>query len=154
MSEKFQIDSTDRKILSLLMNNARTPFLEVARECGVSGAAIHQRVQKLEEAGYISGSHYKVNPVVAGLTTCAFIGIFLEKPTFYKSTVEELKKIPEVVECHYTTGDFSTFVKIYCKDNADLTSILINKIQPIQGVSRTETYVSLEQQIDRPIPIF
>lgn len=147
------IDATDKKILSLLMNNARIPFLEVARECGISGAAIHQRVNKLEESGIFKGSRYIINENVLGYNTCAFVGIHFEKGNVYKDVIEKLKLIPEIVECHYTTGTYSLFVKIFAKDNNHLMKILSNTIQEIDGIASTETFISLEQTIERQIMI-
>lgn len=147
------IDATDKKILALLMKNARIPFLEVARECGISGAAIHQRVNKLEEAGIFKGSRYIINESVLGYNTCAFVGIHFEKGNVYKSVIEKLNKIPEIVECHYTTGTYSLFVKIFAQDNNHLMKILSNTIQEIDGIASTETFISLEQTIERQIMI-
>ena len=147
------LDDTDRKILEMLMNNARVPFLEVARECGISGAAIHQRVNKLEESGIFKGSHYIINEKILGYNTCAYVGVHFEKGSAYNSVVEELRKIPEVIECHYTTGTYALFLKIFSKDNHHLMKILNNTIQQIPGVSSTETFISLEQSIERQIAI-
>jgi len=149
----YQLDEIDRKILNLLMKNARIPFLEVARECGVSGAAIHQRVNKLEEAGIFKGSKYEINEKVLGYNTCAFVGVHFEKGSAYKKVLDVLMKIPEIVECHYTTGNYGLFLKIYSKDNHHLMDILNNTIQEIPGVASTETFISLEQSIARQISI-
>lgn len=143
------IDATDRKILRLLNENSRRSFLEVGRECGMSGAAIHQRVNKLEAAGIIAGYSLKLSAREMGYSTCAFIGIFLEKANLYQKVVKEFKEIPEVVECHYTTGNYAIFIKIYCRDNEHLMEVLNGRIQKIEGVSSTETFISLEQGIDR-----
>lgn len=147
----YQLDEIDKKILGLLMANARIPFLEVARECGVSGAAIHQRVNKLEDAGIFKGSKYEINEKVLGYNTCAFVGVHFEKGSAYKNVLDDLMKIPEIVECHYTTGNYGLFLKIYSKDNHHLMSILNNTIQEIPGVASTETFISLEQSIERQI---
>ncbi len=147
------LDDTDKKILGMLMENARVPFLEVARECGISGAAIHQRVNKLEESNIFKSSHYVINEKVLGYNTCAYVGVHFEKGSVYKSVVDELNKIPEVVECHYTTGTYALFLKIYAKDNHHLMKILNNTIQQIPGVSSTETFISLEQSIERQIAV-
>lgn len=153
MSKNLQIDKLDKKILSLLTKDARMPFLEVARECGVSGAAIHQRVQKLQNDGIITGSEFIVNPVTIGFKTCCYIGIYLESANLFEEVVNELEKIPEIVECHYTTGVYAIFIKVYAKDNNDLKTVLTAKLQAIKGISRTETYISLEERFKRHLPI-
>ena len=147
----LKLDGIDKKILKMLMENSRRPILEIAKNIGISGAAIHQRLRKLESQNLIIGSSIIVNTKVLGFTTMAFIGIFLDKATSNKTVVNQLKEIPEILECHYTTGDWSVLAKLICKDNEDLMEILTKKIQTIQGVSRTETYISLEQQINRQI---
>ena len=152
-NQNLQIDGIDKKILRALMEDARTPILEIARNVGISGAAIHQRLRKLEKSGLIAGSQFIINPKILGYTTMAFIGIYLDKAMRNPEAVKQLKKIPEVLECHYTTGNWSVFIKILCKDNAHLMHLLNKEIQSIEGVSRTETFISLEQQIDRQISI-
>lgn len=149
----LKLDGIDKKILKMLMENSRRPILEIAKNIGISGAAIHQRLRKLESQNLIIGSSIIVNTKVLGFTTMAFIGIFLDKATSNKTVVNQLKEIPEILECHYTTGDWSVLAKLICKDNEDLMEILTKKIQTIQGVSRTETYISLEQQINRQISL-
>ena len=149
----LKLDGIDKKILKMLMENSRRPILEIAKNIGLSGAAIHQRLRKLESQNLIIGSSIIVNTKVLGFTTMAFIGIFLDKATGNKTVVNQLKEIPEILECHYTTGDWSVLAKLICKDNEDLMEILTKKIQTIQGVSRTETYISLEQQINRQISL-
>jgi Lrp/AsnC family transcriptional regulator, regulator for asnA, asnC and gidA len=153
MNKNLHIDELDKKILSLLMKDARMPFLEVARECGVSGAAIHQRVQKLISDGIISGSEILVDPHKIGYSTCAYIGIFLEKASMFSLVAEELVNIPEIVECHYTTGNYSIFIKVFAKDNNHLKQILSDKLQSIKGISRTETFISLEESFRRNLPV-
>ncbi len=148
-----KLDLLDKKILELISVNARKPFKDVATECGVSRAAIHQRVQKLIESGVITGSGFYVNPEKLGYTTCTFVGIRIEKGVLYKQVIEEIKKIPEVVECHCTTGQYYIFVKMYAKDNNQLMELLSNKIQTITGVDSTETLISLDQTIKRQVPI-
>ena len=150
---KLLIDGTDKSILRYLIKDARTPVLEIARNIGISGAAIHQRLKKLENSGLIAGSKFIINPKALGYTTMAFVGVFLEKAKNNSDVVRQLKRIPEVIECHYTTGDWSILIKILCKDNMHLMSVLNKGIQEISGVSRTETYISLNQQIDRQIKI-
>ena len=149
----LKLDGIDKKILKMLMENSRRPILEIAKNIGISGAAIHQRLRKLESQNLIIGSSIIVNTKVLGFTTMAFIGIFLDKAISNKTVVNQLKEIPEILECHYTTGDWSVLAKLICKDNEDLMEILTKKIQTIQGVSRTETYISLEQQINRQISL-
>ena len=147
------LDGIDKKILRQLMNDARTPILEIARNIGISGAAIHQRLRKLEKSGLLSGSKFVVNPRVLGFTTMAYIGIYLDKAMSNPQAVGELEKISEVLECHYTTGNWSILIKVLCRDNEHLMQVLNKKIQQIEGVSRTETFISLDQQIDRQISI-
>ncbi len=147
------IDLLDEKILKLITKNARIPFLEVARECGVSGAAIHQRVQRLLNIGVITGSEFIVNPQKLGYNTCAYIGIYLEKAAFHRQVVEAMRKIPEIVECHYTTGQYSLFIKIVTKTNKHLKHLIDEKIQAIDGVARTETFMSLEMDFKRQISL-
>lgn len=152
-SEKLKIDGIDKKILRFLMTDARTPILEIARNIGISGAAIHQRLRKLENSGLIAGSKFIINPKVIGYTTMAYIGIYLDKAMSNPTAVKELEKIPEVLECHYTTGNWSILIKVLCRDNEHLMQVLNKNIQQIDGVSRTETFISLEQQIDRQISV-
>lgn len=152
-SLQIEIDGIDKEILRDLMADARKPILQIANKIGISGAAIHQRLKKLEEAGVISGSKFIVNNKVLGYKTMAFVGIYLEKAANNSVAVKSLKKIPEVIECHYTTGNWSILIKIICKDNEHLMNLLNQKIQPIDGVSRTETFISLEQQIERQIQL-
>lgn len=152
-NNSVKIDGIDKKILRFLMKDARKPILEIARNIGISGAAIHQRLRKLEASGLISGSKFVINPKILGYTTMAYIGIFLNKAMANPQAVKELESIPEVLECHYTTGNWSILIKVLCKDNEHLMWLLNKKIQQIQGVSRTETFISLDQQIDRQISL-
>lgn len=153
INETVEIDGIDKEILRSLMNDARKPILEIARKIGISGAAIHQRLRKLEESGLIAGSKFIVNPKVLGYSTTAFIGIYLDKAMRNPEAVKQLKEIPEVLECYYTTGNWSILIKILCKDNEHLMYLLNQKVQAIEGVSRTETFISLNQQIDRQIQL-
>ena len=148
-----KIDNLDKKILSILSKNARIPFKDVAAECNVSRAAIHQRVQHLIEAGVITGSGFDVNPKSLGYSTCTYVGISLEKGSMYQNVVEELQHIPEVVECHFTTGPYTMLVKLYARDNEQLMELLNGRLQGIHGVMSTETLISLEQSIKREIPV-
>lgn len=151
--KEINIDGIDKIILKHLMKNARTPILSISREIGISGAAIHQRLRKLEAAGLIAGSKMIINPKVLGYKTLAFIGVFLDAASKYTTAIKKLKQIPEVVETHYTTGNYAIFIKILCKDNEHLMRVLNKEIQSIQGVARTETFISLDQQIDRQIQL-
>lgn len=149
----IEIDGIDKEILRDLMEDARKPILQIANKIGISGAAIHQRLRKLEQSGVISGSKFTVSNKVLGYSTMAFVGIYLDKASSNSEAVKELKKIPEVLECHYTTGNWSILIKIICRDNEHLMQLLNNRIQPIPGVSRTETFISLDQQIERQIQL-
>jgi Lrp/AsnC family transcriptional regulator for asnA, asnC and gidA len=148
-----EIDALDEKILRLITKNARIPFLEVARECGVSGAAIHQRVQRLFNIGVVEGSEFIVNPQRLGYNTCAYMGIYLDKAKYHTTVAEALRKIPEVVECHYTTGQYAIFIKIQTKNNVHLKHIIDKELQEIEGISSTETFISLEMDFKRQVPI-
>lgn len=148
-----QLDKLDVQIIKLITKNARMPFLEVARECGVSGAAIHQRVQRLMNEKLLEGSEFIVSPVRLGYNTCAYIGLYLEKAIYDKRIIDELQTIPEVVECHSTTGTWAIFIKIHAKSNRHLKKIIDTDLQAIEGISRTETFVSLEQNFSRQTPI-
>jgi len=153
MDTHLQIDSLDKKILALITKNARIPYLEVARECKVSGAAIHQRIQRLQNLGVIKGSEFILNPAKIGFHTCAFIGIFLKKASLFDKVVQMLEQIPEVVECHYTTGQYAIFIKIYAHNNEHLKRILHDKLQSITGISSTETIISLDESFKRQLPV-
>lgn len=153
MESNLQIDSLDKKILSMITHNARIPFLEVARECKVSGAAIHQRIQRLMNMGVIKGSEFIINPSKIGYHTCAFMGIFLKKANLFDKVVRMLEEIPEVVECHYTTGEYAMFIKIFAKSNEHLKRILHDRLQNIPGISSTETIISLDESFKRQLPI-
>ncbi|HZJ36985.1 MAG TPA: Lrp/AsnC ligand binding domain-containing protein [Gillisia sp.] len=153
VDEKVTIDGIDKIILNYLMEDARKSILEIARNIGISGAAIHQRLRKLEKSGLIEGSKLMINPKILGYTTLAFVGVYLDKAVSNPQAVKRLKEIPEVIECHYTTGNWSIFLKILCKDNEHLMNVLNKDIQGIDGVSRTETFISLNQQIKRQIKV-
>ena len=148
-----KIDKLDKKILNIIMNNARIPSKDVAVECGVSRAAIHQRIQRLIEMKVITGSGYYVDPKILGYNTCTYIGVSLEKGSMYRDVVKQFEDIPEVVECHYTTGPYSMLIKVYAKDNQHLMRLLNDRIQHIPGVTETETLISLEQSMNRQINI-
>ena len=147
-----KLDKLDRQILRLISADARIPFLEVARSCNVSGAAIHQRIQKLTSMGILKGSYFVIDPEKIGYETCAYIGLNLKNPEKFDAVVEELKRISEVVECHYTTGNFDMFIKIYARNNHHLLNIIHDKLQPL-GLSSSETLISFNTSIDRQLPV-
>ena len=147
-----KLDKLDRQILKLISDDARIPFLEVARACGVSGAAIHQRIQKLTSMGILKGSQFLIDPEKIGYETCAYIGLNLKNPESFDSVVEELKRIPEVVECHYTTGNYDMFIKLFAVNNHDLLTIIHDKLQPL-GLSSSQTLISFHSAINRQLPI-
>ena len=147
----YHIDKTDQKILSFLVNNARMPYLEIARECGVSGAAIHQRVKKMEASGIITGSRLIVKPSTLGLNVCAFISVTLSEASKYPEVVAALKRIPEIVECHFVTGKAALLVKLYCFDNDHLMEVLLDTIQNIPFIQATDTMIALDEAFERQI---
>lgn len=146
------LDSLDKKILRFIAEDARIPFLEVARSCNVSGAAIHQRIRKLNSLGVLKGSQFIIDPEKIGYETCAYIGLNLRNPEDFDKAVEALRNIPEVVECHYTTGDYDMFIKIYAFNNHHLLNIIHDRLQPL-GLSRSETIISFNSAFDRQLPI-
>ena len=146
------LDSLDKKILKLIAEDARIPFLEVARSCNVSGAAIHQRIQKLNNMGVLKGAKIIIDPEKIGYERCAYMGLNLKNPEKFDEVVDELKKIPEVVECHYTTGDYDMFIKIYAVNNHHLLNIIHDRLQPL-GLSRSETIISFNSAFSRQLPI-
>ena len=148
---KYHLDQIDQKILSSLVKNARMPFLEIARECGVSGAAIHQRVKRLGSNGVITGSRLRVKPRALGRNGCAFISISLSESGKYQDVISHLKKIPEIVECHFVTGKYAILAKVYCFDNDHLMEIILNTIQKIPYILSTETMISLDEPIERQV---
>ena len=148
-----KIDNLDKKILNILSKNARIPFKDVAAECSVSRAAIHQRVQRLIDSDVITGSGFDVNPKSLGYRTCTYVGLTLERGSMYREVVKRLELIPEVVECHFTTGPYTMMVKLYARDNEQLMHLINGQLQEIPGVVATETLISLEQSIKREIPV-
>jgi len=148
-----KIDNLDKRILNIIMRNARIPSKDVAVQCGVSRAAIHQRIQRLIDMKVITGSGYTINPRKLGFNTCTYIGVSLEKGSMYREAVRQLELIPEVVECHFTTGPYSLLLKLYARDNQHLMQLLNDKIQHIPGVTETETLISLENSMNRHIQI-
>lgn len=149
----YEIDNLDRQILNLLMHNVTRAYTDIAKELNVSGGTIHVRMKKLTELGVVKGSQLIINPAAIGFDICAFIGVFLEKGSVYKEAVEQMRQVPEIVELHYTTGSYSMFIKIICRDTNHLREVLNEKIQPVIGVQRTETFISLEESINRQISI-
>ena len=149
--QTIMIDGIDKIILKLLTKDARTPIVTLSKATGISGAAVHQRLKKLEKAEVISGSQIILNPKILGFKTMAFIGVFLDKAIRNPEAVKQLEQIDEVIECHYTTGNWSIFIKLLCRDNEHLMELLNKKIQSVEGVSRTETFISLQQQLNRQI---
>lgn len=155
MGNHFQLDSLDRRILTLLTSNARTPYLEIARHCHVSGAAIHQRIQRMEEAGVIRGSQLLVHARGLGYMTCAFIGIQinLSATRTHEEVFQRIMQVPEIVECHHITGKYSLLIKIYSRDNEHLKQIIVGKIQSIPEITYTETFISLQEGFERHLPV-
>ena len=147
----FKIDDIDRKILFFLINDARKPYLEIARECGVSGAAIHQRIRKLEENGIITGSRLLIKPSALGLNVCAFISIVVSDASKSQEVLAALKKIPEVVECHFVTGKYTLLVKIYCRDNDHLMEVILHSLREVPFIQSTDTMISLGEVLERQV---
>lgn len=147
------LDDLDLQILDILIKDSRTPFLEIARKCHVSGGTIHVRMNKMEEMGIIKGAKLIIDNSKLGYDVCCFIGIYLDNASYFSSVLSELEKIKEVVELHYTTGEYSIFVKVICRSITNLHELLMNKIQPIEGIQRTDTFISLSQYIDRNIEL-
>jgi len=147
----MKIDGIDKKIIRSLIKDARIPILSIARDVGISGAAIHQRLRKLEKSNLIDGYQMIINPKSLGFNTTAFVGVYLNNSAVLSSVIKRIKEIPEVLESHYTTGDFTIFIKVVCKKNEDLMQLLDTKIKVIKGVSKFETFISLNQQIDRQV---
>lgn len=149
-----KIDRLDRKILEIIMCNARIASKDIASVCCVSRAAIHQRIQRMSDMGVIVGSGYRVNPKSLGYSTCTFIGVNLERGALYRDVVPELEKIPEVIDCHFTTGPYTVLLKVVARDNEHLMTLLNDHIQNIPGVTGTETMISLDHSIERELPVF
>lgn len=150
---KIALDAIDRKILKYLIKNARMPFLEIARECGISGAAIHQRIRKLDESGVILGSRLIVDPKMLGFDVCAHIGIIIKDPQQLMQTMEKLRDVPEIVECHFITGSYNILAKLYCLDNEHLMRTIFDGILRIPGVLTTETFISLQETFQRQVNV-
>ncbi len=153
MDKNLEIDNVDYQILSLLMEDAGTPYTEIAKKINVSGGTVHVRMKKLQEMGIVKGSSLVINYSKLGYDITAFLGIYLEKSSFYDQAAQELQQIPEVVNVHYTTGNYSMFVKIICRDTQHLREVLHDKIQKVTGISRTETIISLQESMNRNIKL-
>lgn len=153
MDKNLEIDNTDLKILSLLMQDANMPYTEIGKKINVSGGTVHVRMKKMEQMGIVKGSQLVIDYTKLGWDISAFLGIYLEKSSLYAEVAEQLVRIPEVVNIHYTTGIYSIFARIVCRDTNHLREILHDKIQKVQGIQRTETFISLEESVNRPIPL-
>ena len=153
MSKGVELDVLDRKILTILMEDAVVPYTEIAKQLDVSAGTIHVRMKKLLEQGVVKGSQLIIDPVVIGYDICAFIGIFLDKGSAYSDVRKQMMNIQEIVDLQYTTGVYSIFAKVLCRDTNHLREVLNEKIQPIQGIQRTETFIALEQGFARQINI-
>lgn len=149
----LQLDELDLQILDLLIKDCRTPYLEIARICHVSGGTIHVRMKKMEDMGIIKGTRILLNLSKLGYDVCCFVGIHVDKTSSFTSVFDEMGKIKEVVELHLITGSYSIFAKVVCKNITDLQDILMNRINTIQGIQSTDTFISLSQPIDRNITI-
>lgn len=148
----YQLDAIDKEIIYMLMDNAKTSLVHISKNVGISTTAVHQRIKKLEQAGVIENSISFLNPRKIGYKVVSYIGVFLDQPSHYQEAVKALKDVNEVVEAHYTTGNYTIFLKVLCRDNDHLMQIL-NKLQKLKGVTRTETFISLEQSINRQLKV-
>lgn len=153
MDKNLEIDKTDLKILSLLMQDAKMPYTTIGEKIFVSGGTVHVRMAKMEQMGIVKGSQLIVDPEKLGWDISAFIGIYLDKSSLYDEVADQLENIPEVVSINYTTGMYSIFAKIVCRDTPHLREVLHDKVQKVQGIQRTETFISLEERTVRPIPL-
>ena len=153
MRKPTDIDKLDRQILSILMRDAKMPYTDIAKKLFVSGGTVHVRMRKLEQLGVVKEANLKVDFGKLGYDVSAFIGVYLDKSSMYKDVIQQLREIPEIVAAHYTTGNYAIFARLVCKDTMHLRSVLSEKIQSIEGIQRTETFISLEESINRPISI-
>ncbi len=151
MSKNYEIDNVDLKILNLLMEDAKIPYTEIAKKVFVSGGTVHVRMKKLEEMGVVQGTTLKLDYSKLGYDITCFIGIYLQKSSLYDEVVEKLREIQEIVTVNYTTGNYSIFVKLHCRDTKHLREVLHDKIQKVEGIERTETLISLEESLSRHI---
>lgn len=153
MSKISEIDKLDRQILSMLMKDAKTPYTDIAKQLYVSGGTIHVRMKKLEQLGIVKAASLEIDHAKLGYDISAFLGIYLDKSSMYSDVAKDLKSIPEIVSAHYTTGLYNIFAKIICRDTKHLRNVLHYKIQNIKGIQRTETFISLEESVERPIQL-
>jgi Lrp/AsnC family transcriptional regulator for asnA, asnC and gidA len=151
MSKNYEFDEVDLKILAHLMEDAKTPYTEIAKKVFVSGGTVHVRMKKLEEMGVVRGTTLQLDYTKLGFDVTCFLGIYLEKSSMYDNVVKELNNIPEIVKVHYTTGNYNIFIKIHCRDTNHLREVLHDKIQMVEGIDRTETFISLDESLSRPI---
>ncbi|MFT4566802.1 MAG: Lrp/AsnC family transcriptional regulator for asnA, asnC and gidA [Saprospiraceae bacterium] len=154
MRQRPELDHIDLRIISLMLQDAKTSYADIGQKLFVSGGTVHVRLKKLTEMGIITGSRLKVDFSKLGFDIIAFLGIFLEKSQYYNEVIQALKEIPEVVSAHYTTGNYSIFARLMCKDTEHLRDVLSTKIQTIEGIQRTETFISLEESINRPPKVY
>lgn len=148
-----QLDDLDLQILDILIKDSRTPYLEIARICHVSGGTIHVRMKKMEDIGIIKGTKLMLDMPKLGYDVCCFVGVFVDKNSSFSNVMDEMAKIKEIVELHYTTGQYSVFAKVICKSISDLQDILMHRINTIIGIQSTDTFISLSQPIDRNIKL-
>lgn len=148
---KIQLDETDYKILDIIMSDGKRPYAEIGKKLFISPGTVHVRIKKMMDADVITGNQSTVDYKALGYDICAFLGVYLEKSSMYDDVSAQLEKIPEVVSAHYTTGVYSIFVKILCRDTDHLRETLSGKLQTIKGIQRTETFISLDNSIERPL---
>ena len=153
MAENYEIDNVDIQILSQLQNNAKKPYTEVAKQVHVSSGTVHVRMNKLEKMGVVAGASLDLNLNKLGYTVSSFLGVFLAKSSLYDQVANQLKTIREITSIHYTTGNYSMFVRVYAKNTDHLKDILHDKIQKVSGIERTETFVILEETLSRSIQL-
>lgn len=153
MAGKLNLDKLDLQIIHEMLNNEDVPYAELGKKLFVSGGTIHVRIKKLEELGVVKGKRIKVDLKQLGYDITAFVGIFLEKSSLYDTVAKELESIPEIVRLNYTTGNYSMFIEIVCKDINELRSILQDDLQNIKGIERTETFISLDEGLNRNVQI-
>jgi Lrp/AsnC family transcriptional regulator for asnA, asnC and gidA len=153
MSQVLNIDKLDLSIIQQLMLDASISYAELGKKLFVSAGTIHVRIKKLQEAGILRGMRFDVDLKQLGYDVIAFIGIYLEKSSLYDNVARELKKIPEIVRMNYTTGNYSIFAEIVCKDIVQLRYVLHDELQKIKGIERTETFISLEESLNRSITV-
>ncbi len=153
MNPKLNIDKLDLQIIQALMENADISYADLGKKLFVSGGTIHVRIKKLEEIKVVKGRKLIADLKVLGYDVIAFIGVYLEKSSLYDSVAKELKKIPEIVRLSYTTGNYSMFAEIVCKDIQQLRIVLHDKLQNIVGIERTETFISLEENFNRTVSV-